>query len=246
MRKHFPVMTVVGVVCLSVFLTGCVTENNKPTADFSYETVPGIYINTELHFSDLSTDEDGTLVSWSWDFGDGTTSTEQNPTHAYDMLGTYSVRVTVTDNEGAEDTATMTIEVTEKDIVVTAEDAGTFDTLVTALTTADLVETLKGEGPYTVFAPTDVAFDLLNQTYLTDLLNDINSLASVLTYHVLSGELMSADIIDGMTATTLEGSDIIITKNTTAIYINDATITLADINCSNGVIHVIDKVLIPE
>ena len=246
MRKHLSSVTVVGVICLSVFLSGCVTENRAPIADFSYDTVSGIYINLGLQFRDHSTDDDGTLVSWNWDFGDGTTSTEQNPAHDYNVLGTYTVRLTVTDNAGAEDTATMTIDVTEKDIVVTATDAGTFDTLVTALATADLVETLKGEGPFTVFAPTDAAFDLLNQTYLTGLLNDIDDLTSVLTYHVLSGELMSADIIDGMTANSLEGNDVIITKNEKTIYINDAMVTLADINCSNGVIHVIDKVLIPE
>jgi uncharacterized surface protein with fasciclin (FAS1) repeats len=217
-RKHISLATVVGMVCLSTFLSGCATENKAPTADFSYDAIFGTYIGKDLPFRDNSTDEDGTIVSWDWDFGDNATSAEQNPTHVFEKPGTYTVSLTVTDNDGVKDTITRTIEITKKDIVVTAAEAGTFDTLVAALITTDLIETLKGEGPFTMFAPTDEAFDLLNQTYLTDLFNDIDTLTNVLSYHVISGKIMSTDLIDGMTATTLEGSEIIITINMTGCH----------------------------
>ncbi len=133
-----------------------------------------------------------------------------------------------------------------KDIVDTASAAGEFTTLLAAAEAAGLVETLKGEGPYTVFAPTDAAFSALPEGTVDDLLKPENKemLTSVLTYHVVAGKVMSTDLSDGMEAATVEGGTITVDLGD-GVMINDATVTTADIEASNGVIHVIDKVLMP-
>lgn len=132
----------------------------------------------------------------------------------------------------------------EKDIVDTAIDAGTFTTLVAAVEAADLVETLKGEGPFTVFAPTDEAFAALPEGTVEGLLADPEALAEILTYHVVPGTVMAADLTDGMTAATVEGQDVTFTVGDT-VMVNDATVTTPDIMATNGVIHVIDAVIMP-
>lgn len=131
-----------------------------------------------------------------------------------------------------------------KDIVDTAVEAGTFNTLVAAVTAAGLVDTLKGEGPFTVFAPTDDAFAALPEGTVDALLNDIPTLTSILTYHVVAGKVMSTDLSDGMTAGTVNGADITI-STMDGVEVNGATVTAADIETSNGVIHVIDAVILP-
>ncbi|MFX0545841.1 fasciclin domain-containing protein [Roseovarius sp. S1116L3] len=133
------------------------------------------------------------------------------------------------------------------DIVDTAVEAGSFSTLVAAVEAAGLVETLKGEGPFTVFAPTDDAFAALPEGTVEDLLKPENKdkLTAILTYHVVSGEVMSGDLSDGMTAATVEGSDVTI-KTEGGVMVNEANVTTADIEASNGVIHVIDSVLMPS
>jgi uncharacterized surface protein with fasciclin (FAS1) repeats len=135
-----------------------------------------------------------------------------------------------------------------KDIVDTAVGAGTFKTLVAAVTAAGLVETLKGTGPFTVFAPSDDAFAKLPKGTVEDLLKPENKakLASVLTYHVLSSKVMAADIAGKkMNAKTVQGSEIAVDA-TSGVKINDATVVTADIAATNGVIHVIDTVLLPK
>jgi len=131
-------------------------------------------------------------------------------------------------------------------VVETAVEAGTFTTLVAAVEAAGLVETLSGEGPFTVFAPTDEAFAALPEGTVESLLMEENrdQLVSILTYHVVPGAVMSGDLSDGMTAATVEGSDITITLGD-SVMVNDATVTAADIEASNGVIHVIDSVIMP-
>ncbi len=131
-----------------------------------------------------------------------------------------------------------------KDIVDTAVEAGSFTTLAAALTAAGLVDTLKGEGPFTVFAPTDAAFAALPEGTVEALLNDIPALTAILTYHVVPGKVMSTDLSEGLTATTVNGADITITLEGGA-KVNGATISAADIEASNGVIHVIDAVILP-
>ncbi len=133
-----------------------------------------------------------------------------------------------------------------KDIVDTAVSAGSFSTLVAAVQAAELVDTLKGEGPFTVFAPTDEAFAALPEGTVETLLKPENKeqLVAVLTYHVVPGKVMSGDLSDDMTAATVQGGDITIDLDS-GVMINDANVVQADIETSNGVIHVIDKVILP-
>ncbi len=133
------------------------------------------------------------------------------------------------------------------DIVDTAAGAGNFGTLVAAVEAAGLVETLKGEGPFTVFAPTDEAFAALPEGTVETLLKPENKdqLVAILTYHVVSGKVMSTDLSDGMTATTVQGGDLTVDLSD-GVKINGATVTTADIEATNGVIHVVDQVIIPE
>jgi len=131
-----------------------------------------------------------------------------------------------------------------KDIVDTAVEAGTFTTLVAAVEAAGLVETLKGEGPFTVFAPTDEAFAALPEGTVEALLEDIPTLTAILTYHVVPGKVMSTDLSDGMMAATVNGAEITIGTEG-GVTVNDANVTAADIEASNGVIHVIDAVILP-
>ena len=135
----------------------------------------------------------------------------------------------------------------EKDIVDTAVDAGSFSTLVAAVEAAGLVETLKGEGPFTVFAPTDDAFAALPEGTVDTLLMPENKdqLVQILTYHVVPGKVMSTDLSNDMTAETVEGSPVTIMTEG-GVTVNGANVTTADIEASNGVIHVIDAVIMPD
>ncbi|WP_109313436.1 fasciclin domain-containing protein [Ruegeria sp. AU67] len=133
-----------------------------------------------------------------------------------------------------------------KDIVDTAAGAGSFETLVAAVQAAELVDTLKGEGPFTVFAPTDEAFAALPEGTVETLLKPENKdqLVAILTYHVVPGKVMSGDLSDDMTAATVQGGEVTIDLDN-GVMVNDANVVQADIETSNGVIHVIDKVILP-
>ena len=137
-------------------------------------------------------------------------------------------------------------ETAKADIVDTAVAAGSFTTLVAAAEAAGLVETLKGEGPFTVFAPTDEAFAALPAGTVDTLLKPENKdqLAAILTYHVVPGAVMSSDLTEGMKAASVQGGEVTISLEGGA-KVNDANITAADVKASNGVIHVIDKVIMP-
>ncbi|MEG3927106.1 fasciclin domain-containing protein [Microcoleus sp. D3_18a_C4] len=130
------------------------------------------------------------------------------------------------------------------DIVDTAVSAGSFTTLVAAVQAAGLVDTLKGAGPFTVFAPTDEAFAKLPAGTVEALLNDIPKLTKILTYHVVSGKVMAADVVNLTSAKTVEGSEVKIDASN-GVKINDSTVTTADVAADNGVIHIIDSVLLP-
>ncbi|MGD2139487.1 MAG: fasciclin domain-containing protein [Burkholderiales bacterium] len=132
----------------------------------------------------------------------------------------------------------------QKDIVDTAVAAGSFNTLATALGEADLISTLKGEGPFTVFAPTDEAFAKVPQDQLNALLADKAMLTKVLTYHVVPGKIMAADVTPGQ-VTTVEGQALTITT-ANGVMVNNANVIKTDIVASNGVIHVIDAVVLPN
>jgi len=131
-----------------------------------------------------------------------------------------------------------------KTIIQTAGDAGNFKTLVSALTAAELVDTLNGAGPFTVFAPNDDAFAKLPAGTVENLLKDKDGLAKILTYHVVSGKVMSKDVATMKSAKTVQGEDVAI-DTTNGVMVNNAKVIKADIECSNGVIHVIDTVLMP-
>ena len=134
------------------------------------------------------------------------------------------------------------------DIVDTAVAAGDFNTLVTAVKAADLVGTLKGPGPFTVFAPTDDAFAKLPPGTLSSLLQPQNKqkLASILTYHVVPGTVMAADVVKLSSAKTVNGQSVSIKTATGGVMVDNAHVVKTDIVCSNGVIHVIDAVILPR
>ncbi len=137
-----------------------------------------------------------------------------------------------------------------KNIVETAVEAGSFETLVKAVEVAGLVDTLSGKGPFTVFAPTDDAFAMLPAGTVEGLLKDKEKLVSILTYHVVPGKVMSSDVAKLKSAKTVQGQEIKIDAAKWHLHrnvkVNDANVIKTDIECTNGVIHVIDKVILPK
>ncbi|MBQ4799021.1 fasciclin domain-containing protein [Pseudoalteromonas sp. MMG006] len=136
----------------------------------------------------------------------------------------------------------------KKDVVEVAVENGSFTTLVAAVKAAGLVETLQGKGPFTIFAPTDAAFSKLPEGTVEMLLKPENKdkLTAVLTYHVVSGKVMAADVMKVDSAKTLQGQSVMVKANSMGVMINDAKVVKADVKASNGVIHVIDTVLLPK
>lgn len=142
-------------------------------------------------------------------------------------------------------TAAPVIEAEAQTIVDIAIADGRFDTLVAAVTAADLAGTLSGDGPFTVFAPTDDAFAALPAGTVEGLLADIPALTNVLTYHVVSGKVLAADVVGLSSATTLQGQNVSVRVENGNVFINDSQVIITDIEGSNGVIHIIDAVLLP-
>lgn len=132
-----------------------------------------------------------------------------------------------------------------KSIIDTATEAGNFKTLLDAVKRAGLVDTLKGKGPYTIFAPSDDAFSKLPRQELDRILNDRKQLSKILTYHVVPGKVMAQDVTKLKSAKTVQGQEIKI-DTSKGVRVNDAQVTRQDIECSNGVIHVIDRVIMPK
>jgi uncharacterized surface protein with fasciclin (FAS1) repeats len=144
--------------------------------------------------------------------------------------------------------STQAAEKGAKDIVATAVAAGNFKTLAKALETAGLVETLQGKGPFTVFAPTDEAFAKLGDEKISELLKDKKTLTDILLYHVVKGKVTAADVVklEGKGAKTVEGKEVLIKVDGKDVMLNGKSkVIKADIKCSNGIIHVIDTVLLP-
>jgi len=134
----------------------------------------------------------------------------------------------------------------QKDIVETAVSAGSFTTLAAALSAAGLVDTLKGEGPFTVFAPTDEAFAKLPAGTVEALLKDIPKLTQILTYHVVPGKVDASQVMNLTSAKTVNGQSIRISMNRGTVMVDDASVVTADVMATNGVIHVIDSVILPQ
>lgn len=137
------------------------------------------------------------------------------------------------------------INVSAKDIIDTAASAGSFKTLITAIEAAGLTDTLKGKGPFTVFAPTDAAFNKLPPGTLDALLKDKDKLAQILTYHVVPGTLMAKDVKSG-DAPTANGQSLKVTADGGRVKVDNANVTQTDITADNGVIHTIDTVVMPK
>ena len=139
-------------------------------------------------------------------------------------------------------------EMPKADIIDTAVEAGQFNTLAAALTAADLIGTLKGDGPFTVFAPTDAAFAKLPEGTVDNLLKPENrdQLVAVLTYHVVPGKVYAADVVKLKSAKTVNGADVTITVGDSGVRVDNANVIKTDIGASNGVIHVIDSVILPN
>jgi uncharacterized surface protein with fasciclin (FAS1) repeats len=142
--------------------------------------------------------------------------------------------------------AAVDMKAEQANIVETAVAAGSFNTLVAAVKAAGLVEVLAGEGPYTVFAPTDEAFAKLPEGTVESLLKDKEALAAILTYHVVAGEVTAKDVVKLKSAESVNGADLTIKTNKDKVFVDNAQVVQADILCSNGVIHVIDEVMLPK
>jgi len=144
--------------------------------------------------------------------------------------------------------ASLTLAQDKKDIVDTAVAAGSFNTLVAAVKAAGLVDTLKGKGPFTVFAPTDDAFKKLPPGTLEDLLKPENKekLKGILTYHVVPGKVMAKDVVKMKSAKTVNGQSLTIMVKDGTVMVDNAKVVKTDIMCTNGVIHVIDAVVLPK
>jgi uncharacterized surface protein with fasciclin (FAS1) repeats len=153
----------------------------------------------------------------------------------------YSFSATADHHGGMDHSATKS-----NDIVDVAVANGSFTTLVTAVKAAGLVETLKGEGPFTVFAPTDAAFAKIPASKLNALLADKAALADVLTYHVVAGKVMAKDVVTLTEAATVQGQKVTIEVRDGKVFIEGAEVIMTDVAASNGVIHVIDAVLLPN
>jgi len=168
-------------------------------------------------------------------------------TVTFDVPGTYNYDCSIGTHAEQGMVASIVVNPapptnTVVDVIVNSEDHTTLETAVVA---ADLVATLSGEGPFTVFAPTDLAFANLPEGTLEAVLADIDLLTSILTYHVVGSTALSTDLSDGLTVTTLNGADVTVSITEEGVFINDAMVNVADIPADNGVVHVIDAVLLP-
>jgi uncharacterized surface protein with fasciclin (FAS1) repeats len=178
--------------------------------------------------------------------GAGWNAPSNSPSKETDMYRITRVLTTALLLAGA--LAVAPLRAQDKDIVDTAVGAGQFKTLAAALTAAGLVDTLKGSGPFTVFAPTDEAFAKLPAGTVETLLKPENKakLVSILTYHVVSGKVMAAQVMKMSSAKTVQGTDVMVAANGGTVTVNNAKVVKADIPASNGVIHVIDTVIMPK
>ncbi|WP_407654431.1 fasciclin domain-containing protein [Catalinimonas niigatensis] len=161
--------------------------------------------------------------------------------------GSNENNTTAESDTPAEATTDIEEPTQSMDIVDLAGSQDNLSTLVTAVKAAGLVETLKGDGPFTVFAPTNEAFEALPAGTLEMLLKPENKdkLIAVLTYHVVSGDVESSGLSDGMSVATVEGSDIDVSIDGASVMVNEASVVSADVDASNGVVHVIDQVILP-
>lgn len=165
---------------------------------------------------------------------------------AFSFAATPALAATPSSNPTASACGGGDASAAKKDIVDTAAAAGTFKTLLAAATAAGLVETLKSAGPFTVFAPSDAAFAKLPKGTVAALLKDKAKLKAILTYHVVSGAVMAKTAMTLKSAKSVQGQSIALAVKGKSLYVNQAKVVAADIKASNGVIHVIDQVIMPK
>ena len=164
----------------------------------------------------------------------------------YKQIFTFLVAAVLVISVLALSSTDYTSRMGKKNIVETAIAAGKFNTLVNAVKAADLVETLSGPGPFTVFAPTDDAFAKLPEGTVESLLQNIPKLKAILTYHVVAGKVMASDVVNLQSAATVNGQKITIKVKDGTVMVDNAKVVMTDIECANGVIHVIDSVILPK
>ena len=236
--KHAGMLTV--LLILTVFTTGCF----------------GLFAGRtyQLNVTVLDGNTDDPIQGATVTAGSATATTNEDGKVTFpELSGSVTIGVTFGDFDAVTRTVTMnqnrseTIRMGVVDVVDTAIAADGFETLVTAIETAGLVGALQAEGPFTVFAPTDEAFAAVPEELLAYLLDNPDKLAEVLLYHVVEGRIWAADAVAAAPTalTTLNGADIDVSVDNGAVFINDAQVIVPDIGASNGVIHVIDQVLIP-
>lgn len=167
-------------------------------------------------------------------------------THVFNIAGTYNYDCSVGNHALEGMTGTIIVEGETNTVMDMIANSAIHSTLETALDTADLVETLSGDGPFTVFAPTDEAFEALPEGALQGLLDDPLALTAVLLHHVHSGNVLSTDLSDGMGVPTLNDDMLMVTIDAGTVMIDMATVTLADMQADNGVVHVVNMVLLPS
>jgi PKD repeat protein len=240
---------------LHLLVLDVVVRNDTPSdvAGFTTDVTSG-GVPLTVRFTDTSTVPG--IITWEWDFGNGFLSVNPNPIYTYHRNGTYTVTLTVTDAANTSYTEVKEGLITvgapmplgpALSIYETAAAEGKFTTLVTTLDLTGLNATFNETGAYTVFAPTDDAFEALPEGVLAGLVNDTAALSDVLSYHAADGEYMAADLADLTELRMLLGENVTITRDAAngTLMVNDARVISADVECTNGVIHAIDAVLLP-
>lgn len=215
-------------------LEALLKDKSALTAVLTYHVVPGKVLAEDVVKLSTAKTVQGKPVSITVD--DGKVKVNQANVLKTDIICTNGV-IHVIDS--------VIMPPAAKDVVDTAVGAGGFKTLVAAVKAAGLVETLKGKGPFTVFAPTDEAFAKIPKEKLDALLKDKAALTAILAYHVVPGKVMAADVVKLDSAKTLQGKTVKIESSDGKVKVNDSNVTKTDIDCANGVIHVIDGVLLP-
>jgi uncharacterized surface protein with fasciclin (FAS1) repeats len=203
-------------------------RNNNATGERWFVYINGTQAEEDFGMNPVS---NGSNLSFWYTIEEGGEAAIEN--------ATYVANITVAIEEGE-------VPSEENDIIETATEDGNFTTLLAAIEAANLTDTLKGEGPFTVFAPTDEAFNALPNGTIEALLNDTDALTNILLYHVAGERLMAEDVVNMTNITTLQGSELPVNVTEEGVFVGDAQIILQDVNASNGVIHAIDAVLIPE
>jgi uncharacterized surface protein with fasciclin (FAS1) repeats len=246
------------LLLIPIFLSACAGATSVPTSTPLSTTAPTVEVTgttqatetTEATTEVTGTAEGtGTVEATGTTEATGTAATTETPAATSEATGTAAGTEAVTSTPEAGGTAVMTgttgAITSTMDIVQTAMNSTSFSVLVRALNAADMVDVLKQAGPYTVFVPADEAFAKVPVSTLNSMLNDKQQLTDLLSYHIVPGRLTAADLANQTTLKTLNGKELRVRVEDGVVYINDAKVVQSDVQAANGVIHVIDTVLMP-